>query len=1259
MCLGATLFPLGLQAGSYTNTFDDGFYDASADPQPEGAQLHGTAVIESPGGFAGGALKLTKTENSQVGSFVITDLDGGQPVNAFTATFKARIGGSIGAPADGWSFVFAPETDLGSAWGQEGTGTGLIVAFDTYNNTIQPDPPEDPPLPAEAPAITIRYGNEQIAEVMVPIEALITGDNGTPLWADVRIQLHADGSLDVVFDGVTYFSRLPLPILQAIEGVAYGFGAATGGLNANHFIDDLTLTTETGPVRAGLLHQPQSAAFMAGSTPRFYTLVTNRAPEVVFGYQWERQAPEGGTFVAVPGAIEPDFVGTAGVTAADNGAKYRLALEDQGGTTYSEEVTLTVINFTEPAYAYQENFTADPPQGDVYGTAAVDTGAGRLVLTAAANDQQGAFVIDDQNPGQAVSGITVAFDLSMSQTGADPDNVVVADGLSFNWAPDVEEAQTPAGGAAEDGSGSGLRVSFDVYDNTDGNPYNVPGEGPSVDLRWGSTVLGSVRVTPAELNTGADSIPVIVELTPEGLASVAVNGRFYFLDVPIPGWSARSLAKYAFYARTGGANQEHAISRVRIAPVVHTGDAAFVSQPAPALAPTGGTATFAVEPNYAVPPATIVWQRKGTGEADFADIAGATATTHTTPALTPADDGALYRAVVRLAPDKEAASAEALLTVVDFTHSAPQVALAFNGSLANTGSASGVVPAATTHGLQDGAERELVIETSGGPDDSGYLVLTDAANGQAGVVAVAPYTAAAQGALVATFDVNFATGGSPADGFSFNWGADVPTTVGGGDAEEGVGSGLSVTFDVYGADAPAIGVKYQGAFISDLRVPAGIRPPDWARVGIHVSNDGKVDVALNGVVHHHQLQLPGWTGIANGVFSVYARTGGLNENHWIDNLEISTSNYAGPLAITRQPVDAAVFAGQNATFVVETNDPAQATWVWESAPAGSDVFAPLAGATAASYTVTAATLADHGRRFRAVATGVSTSSTSDIVRLAVVDPTLPDPDATLDFDQATSLSYVVNGAAFEDDAGGVDDSRVAKLTIEEANQTGALLVDDFNDGVPIGSIIARFDVAVGKELEGAPADGFSFAWAPEVHTGTGPFGEEGTGNGLVVSFDTYLNENDNTGIAVRWLGETVAEVVMAPAELTFFPDYVRVVVKVDADGTVDVWYGDRVIFHDLPVTGFTPLAGAGFGWGARTGGANENVWIDNIRLTASPVAPPAGGIEIRRVGGNIEVTFDGVLQESTDLIDWADLTGQASPYTFPLPTSGARFFRVK
>lgn len=226
--------------------------------------------------------------------------------------------------------------------------------------------------------------------------------------------MYPDGTLDVDFDGVSYFTRLVLPVTQAIEGAAYGFGAATGGLNANHFIDDLTITTQTGPVRAGFLHQPQSAAFLLGAVPRFYTSLANTSEEVVFGYQWERQAPDGGSFVPVPGATEPNFVGSAGVTAADNGAKYRLAVYDQGGVTYSDEVTLTVINFPEPAYQYTETFSSANPAGTLYGTAMVDTVAGELVLTTADNSQAGSFIIDDLNAGQAVAGFTVAFDLQMS-----------------------------------------------------------------------------------------------------------------------------------------------------------------------------------------------------------------------------------------------------------------------------------------------------------------------------------------------------------------------------------------------------------------------------------------------------------------------------------------------------------------------------------------------------------------------------------------------------------------------------------------------------------------------------------------------------------------------------------------------------------------------------------------------------------------------------------------------------------------------------
>ncbi len=1253
MCFGALPFLSlheGLRAGTYTDNFDTAAYDATSDPQPPGAALYGNAVIELSGGFAGGALKLTKAAGNQKGTFLIEDLDGGAAVNAFTATFKVRVGGGTTPPADGWSFCFGPDVTAGTWPGEEeGDGTGLIVAFDTYDNGG-----------AEAPAITIRYGGAQVAEVKPGIDALLTGENDTPLWADARIQLHPDGTLDVELDGVAHFTRLSIPFTETTVGGFFAFGGRTGGATANHYIDDLNIVTSTGPLRAGFVHQPQSSTFVTGQPVRFHTLVTSE--EVALGYQWERQGPGGGTFTAVTGATDRDFVGAA-ATAADQGAKYRLAVQDEGGVVYSDEVTLTVANFPEPAYSYSESFNTDPANGSPYGDAFIDTGAGQLILTTAENAKAGSFVIADQNAGEAVAGITVAFDVLMSQGGdPDPDGVVVADGMSFNWAPDVTEGAGPVEGAAEQGSGSGLRLCFDVYDNTDANPYNGRGEGPALLLKWGSTVLASVMVTPAELNTGVGLIPVVLQLAIDGRVSVSVNGRLYFQDVPVPSWTALSGGKYAFYARTGGANQQHVIDNVRIEADTYSGPVQITDEADDTAVLVGEPATFAVVANYAVPPATVQWQRKGAADADFADIAGATSLTYTTPAATAADNGALYRATVQLTAGNAGTSREALLSVIDFSHASPQVVLEFEGSLANTGSASATVPEATTLGAQDGVERELVLEPSGGPDGSGYLAVTDAVNGQAGLLVVENYAGdASQGAMTATFDVNFATGtDTPADGFSFNWGADVPTTLT-GTAEEGVGTGLSVTFDVYGADAPAIGIKYNGAFVIDLIVPASIRPADWAAVGIKVSNNGQVDVMLDNHIYHHGVQLPGWAGLANGRFSFFARTGGLNQNHWVDNLRISSSNYVGPILFTQQPVNTAALYGQPATFTAAVNDPGQTTWSWETAAAGSSAFGPIAGANTAAYTTAAVAAGDQGRQYRAVATGAGNTITSNVVVLTAVDPTLPAPSATLDFDNASLLSYAFAGGSFEETFDGVDNSGVAKITTAENDQAGrALLVDDFNGGSAVESLVAAFQVAVGGGST-PPADGYSFVWAPDISTASAGFGEEGTGNGLVVSFDTYTNgAGDDSGITVRWQGENVIErklpweALLSPS----FPEYMPVVIKLDADGTIDVWYNQRVIFHDVPVPGFVPLANAGFGWGGRTGGLNENVWIDNINLTTVTAGTPDGDIAIQRNGNNIVVTFSGTLQHSETLTGWADLTGQTSPYVFPVGT-GPRFFRIK
>jgi hypothetical protein len=55
----------------------------------------------------------------------------------------------------------------------------------------------------------------------------------------------------------------------------------------------------------------------------------------------------------------------------------------------------------------------------------------------------------------------------------------------------------------------------------------------------------------------------------------------------------------------------------------------------------------------------------------------------------------------------------------------------------------------------------------------------------------------------------------------------------------------------------------------------------------------------------------------------------------------------------------------------------------------------------------------------------------------------------------------------------------------------------------------------------------------------------------------------------------------------------------DANG-LDVTYGGTSIFTDLDVSGFAPLSGAQFAFAARTGGDNEDVFIDNVNVNTIP-----------------------------------------------------------
>ena len=141
-----------VRAGTFTNNFDNGLpatgivATGSADPANADADYDFTT-----GGFggSGGVLKLTADKGSQQSGAIVDDLDSGKEVGGFEMWFKLLLHSDASAarPADGISINFAHADDSvvpSGSVGEEGTGTGLVIAFDTDDNG------------SEAPAIDIK-----------------------------------------------------------------------------------------------------------------------------------------------------------------------------------------------------------------------------------------------------------------------------------------------------------------------------------------------------------------------------------------------------------------------------------------------------------------------------------------------------------------------------------------------------------------------------------------------------------------------------------------------------------------------------------------------------------------------------------------------------------------------------------------------------------------------------------------------------------------------------------------------------------------------------------------------------------------------------------------------------------------------------------------------------------------------------------------------------------------------------------------------
>lgn len=185
----------------------------------------------------------------------------------------------------------------------------------------------------------------------------------------------------------------------------------------------------------------------------------------------------------------------------------------------------------------------------------------------------------------------------------------------------------------------------------------------------------------------------------------------------------------------------------------------------------------------------------------------------------------------------------------------------------------------------------------------GVLHLTDAVNGLDGHFRISNLGdgKAVKGATFKWRSLIGGGGGGGADGYSLNWAADLPETPAYfNPGEEGAGSGLTVTVDTFdngGGEAPGIDIRWQSNQVAFASIPKDdpgggatfLRKNVFVDAEVTISKKGEATFTYDGV--SLTAALDDWKGIKGGDVLFSARTGGANDNHWIDELDIATGMF--------------------------------------------------------------------------------------------------------------------------------------------------------------------------------------------------------------------------------------------------------------------------------------------------------------------------------------------------------------------------------
>ncbi len=392
-------------------------------------------------------------------------------------------------------------------------------------------------------------------------------------------------------------------------------------------------------------------------------------------------------------------------------------------------------------------------------------------------------------------------------------------------------------------------------------------------------------------------------------------------------------------------------------------------------------------------------------------------------------------------------------------------------------------------------------------------------------------------------------------------------------------------------------------------------------------------------------------GYAAGFITSIASLGAFNAGDTVRVQFIAAADTNTRGQVPNWQIDSVMIApgsSSNVTFTVGANaSPSPTFYQWDR-NCGSG-YQPISGANGSSYTLIP-TLADNGCRFRVRIYVPGAAAVSGEAVLTVVQPNTP-PRFTKGPDQCivqnagaqTVANWATNiqahslgltpslysstfdtlppGASTNGSA--VVDGGILKLTIAANSQQGFFATPAL--AFPVESFTATFNALIGGGTccGDRTADGWSLSFGNNISIPFPVGGEEGAGTGIIVSFDSwdnggFIDDDAHTApdVDIKVNGNVIAyqafdgirEGGRAPSgpfitdPATGLPmtyktgsSFVPVRVHLDADGTLDVDFKSVRVINNVQ-TGYLPLPGTRLVFGARTGGANDNHWIDDLQV---------------------------------------------------------------